>query len=207
MYDDTTAPCTLCHQPASSTYHLGCRRQLEEHLADLPRLYRALEMALVPSRSSSGGGLVSGSRTAPLPVRLEVLDLRARGGVEGILSTWERDVRDQLGWVEPPARGSVEAAVAGSAQFLLDQVPWIAEQHPAAYELTDELRAVVAHCRAALGHEPAERRIILACATDGCVGVLRITLSTPGQQCGRCGTSYGWEELRTLRPAERAVAV
>ncbi|WP_018385290.1 hypothetical protein [Wenjunlia vitaminophila] len=206
MYDDIdTAPCTLCHRPGAGIYHPGCRARLEEHLRVLPRLYRVLEVALVPTRGSSGGP-VTGSRTAPLPCRLDTLDLRARGGIEGVLTTWERDVRELLGWDPPPACGSVEETVVSSAWFLLNQIPWIAEQHPAAYELADEIHQLVAHCRAVLGEEPAERRITLACATPDCTGVLRITLSTPGQQCGRCGTSYGWEALRALRPATRAVA-
>lgn len=198
-------PCAICDRPATYRVHPGCQQRLADNLNALPGLYRDLEQVL-PAGRGHGDGPVSGSRHAPLPVRLDVLDLRARGGIEGILTTWERDVRGLLGWCPPPFRGSIEQTVDGSARFLHDQVPWLCDQHPAVRELAQEIAATVGHARSAVTGERRERPLRVVCATDGCGGILRITLNCDGRRCPRCQTSYSHEQLLDLDLAGRSVA-
>ncbi|MEU1778147.1 MULTISPECIES: hypothetical protein [Streptomyces] len=199
-------PCAICDKPARPRVHDGCRTRLDEDLAALPGLYRRLADVLAPGQT--GGDGRTASRTAPLPVRLDVLDLRARGGIEGILTTWERDVREHLGWASSPFRDdaerrSVEQQVKGAARFLRANLLWICDQHPAVREFADEIRQTAGHARALVTGERPERRITVACP---CGGTLRVTISTPGARCPACGTQYGHTEALQLPLAERRAA-
>lgn len=64
-------------------------------LRELPELYVRLGFAMVPS-SGAGGEKVSGSRTAPLPLRAEVMSLGE--DIAGMLTGWEDSVRKVEGF-------------------------------------------------------------------------------------------------------------
>jgi hypothetical protein len=201
--NDTPAswPCEICRRPSVPRVHPGCQDRLDDNLAQLPALYRALADALAPARR--GGDGRTGSRTAPLPVNEHVLDLRARGGIEGVVASWERDARELLGWAPAPFRGSIEQAIDGAVSFLRANTGWFCEQHPAVYEYAQDIRRLRAECDAILGGERPPRRIPVACP---CGTVLRVTLDTPGRQCGGCGQQYGHAEVLGLPLAERNAA-
>jgi len=194
-------PCPLCLKPSRDTVHASCRQHVYEDLADLPKLYRQLADALEPSRR--GDQARGGTRTAPLPCSLDALDLRARGGIQGVLTSWEDDVRDTLDWELRPFRGSIEQDVDGSAQFLQVQLAWICDSHPAAKELADEIRQIAGQARRLITGEKPPRRIGVTCP---CGTVLRVTLDTPGVRCGGCEAQYGHAEVLRLPMAERAAA-
>lgn len=194
-------PCAICSRPARGRVHDGCRRRLDDDLAALPALYRQLADVLEPGRA--GGDGRTSSRTAPLPVRLDALDLRARGGIEGILTTWEADIRDLLAWAPTPFRGSVEQQVDGASVFLRTNLDWICDQHPAINEFAAEIRQTAGHARTLITGEKPERRITVACP---CGGTLRVTVSTPGVQCPACRQQYGHTEALRLPIAERRAA-
>ncbi|GGP55917.1 hypothetical protein [Streptomyces abikoensis] len=196
-----TATCSLCLTPSGLPAHDRCRRRLSDALNELPDLYRALAAHLAPGRT--GAASRRGSRTPPLPLRLDVLDLRAWGGIEGILTSWERDLCDRLGWATPPFRGTVEQQVDEAARLLRDNLDWIVGCHPAADDFASEIHAVVNQIKAVVTGETPERRLRLACT---CGASLTITLSTPGRRCIRCGQQYGFQELRHLPLAARSAA-
>ncbi|MGK5733322.1 hypothetical protein, partial [Streptomyces sp. URMC 124] len=153
-------------------------------------------------RPGAATGAGPSQHTAPLPVSLDALDLRARGGIEGILTSWERDVRDLLGWSPPPFRGTVEQQVDGAAALLRSNLDWICDQHPAAREFAAEIRQTAGHARALVDGEKPERRITVTCP---CGSTLRVTISTPGARC-HCGQQYGHAEVLQLPMAERRAA-
>ncbi|MFD5508991.1 hypothetical protein ACFWIB_14610 [Streptomyces sp. NPDC127051] len=193
--------CEICRNPSTVRVHPGCVQRLDEGLAALPRLYRELEAHLAPSRRGDNGR--PGSRTAPLPVNERVLDLRARGGIEGVVTTWERDAREALGWESAPFRGDVQQTVDGAAAFLRTQVPWFCDAHPAVFELAQDIRRLRAECEAIIGGEKSPRRIPVQC---GCGTILRITIDTPGARCPGCETQYGHDEVLQLPMADRTAA-
>ncbi|MFV8127506.1 hypothetical protein [Streptomyces syringium] len=199
MYDTAAPaswPCELCNHPSVPRVHDGCRARLDTNLAALPGLYRQLAEALVPGRR--GGDGRTGSRTAPLPVNLDALDLRARGsGIDGVLTSWERDIREILGWAPPPFRGTVEQQVDGATAFLRGNLGWICDEHPAVRELGAEIRQVVGHARGIVTGERPERRVAVACP---CGHTLSVTVSTPGARCTGCGQQYGRTEVLRLLP-------
>lgn len=193
--------CAICRNPSTIRVHPGCQDRLSDNLAALPGLYRQLANHLAPSRSGDGGR--TGSRTAPLPVNERVLDLRARGGIEGVVTTWERVAREDLGWDAAPFRGDVQQTVDGAVVFLLAQVPWFCDAHEAVYELAYDLSRLRAECDAIIGGERPPRRIPVTCP---CGTVLRVTLDTPGARCPGCETQYGHSEVLQLPVAERTAA-
>ena len=199
--NDVISACAICRNPSAARVHEGCEERLDEGLAALPQLYRQLAEHLAPSRRGDNGR--SGSRTAPLPVNERVLDLRARGGIEGVVTTWERDARETLGWEPAPFRGDVQQTVDGAVAFLRLQVSWFCDAHEAVFEFAQDIRRLRAECDAIIGGERPPRRIPVTCP---CGTVLRITLDTPGARCPGCEAQYGHAEVLRLPMAERSAA-
>lgn len=197
---ETIAYCEICLKPSRDRVHNGCRERLADQLRRLPNLYRALADELAPGRSSDGGR--TGSRTAPLPVRLDILDLRARGGIEGILAGWVRDLCDREQW-EFPQYGTVEAAVDSYTAILIGNLGMLCDEHPAIREIAHEIAAIVRQCEALTTGDKPARRIPVACP---CGTVLRVTLDTPGARCSGCDAQYGHAEVLQLPMAQRTAA-
>jgi hypothetical protein len=108
--DDTpqTEPCAICDKPSRTRVHPGCRDRIAANLRALPGLYRRLADALQPGRR--GGDGRSATRNPPLPCSLDSLDLRARGGIEGVVGSWARDLCEREQW-DVPDYTSVQAIV------------------------------------------------------------------------------------------------
>jgi hypothetical protein len=209
--DDVTLPaCTVCqrylHQ--AELGHQACRPctdRIDQQLRSLAGpdgLYAQLADTLHPS-SGSGGPAVSGSRTAPLPVRLGPLSLAARGGVVTILQTWLIDWHETLGYTHPRWEGGLQQQCDQVVERLRILLPWAAEQHGAVDEFARELASIVGQCRAVVTGERPPRRVSVACP---CGQILRITLDTPGIQCPACRQQYGHDDAFRLPLAERRAA-
>ncbi|WP_392971094.1 hypothetical protein [Streptomyces sp. LN245] len=202
--------CTVCLRDlyADELTHQACRPCTDRVGLDLAALagpnglYARLADSLTPGGSSSGPA-VSGSRTAPLPVRLGPLSLAARGGVVTVLQTWLIDWHDLLGYRHPRWEGGLQQQcdqVVGRLRVLL---PWAAEAHGAFDEFARELRDLRRQCETATGGERQPRRVPVACP---CGQTLRITLDTAGVRCPACSTQYGHAEALGLPLAERRAA-
>ncbi|MFI2081450.1 hypothetical protein ACH43Y_14020 [Streptomyces rubiginosohelvolus] len=80
-----------------------CEDRTNKHLAELGPLFRQLnETATLMRGARRPGGATSGSRTPPIPPRLEVLALTANGGVATRLQAIEDSWRQALGWETSP---------------------------------------------------------------------------------------------------------
>lgn len=194
-------PCEICQRPSVPRVHPGCQERLDGNLAQLPLLYRQLAYVLAPGRR--GGDGRTGSRSAPLPVNEQVLDLRARGGIEGVVTSWERDAREILGWTPPPFRGDIEQTIDGATVFLRTNLDWFCDQHAAVYEFAQDVRRLRAECESLVTGETPPRRVTVACT---CGGTMRVTLDTPGVRCPSCGQQYGHTEVLQLPLADRSAA-
>lgn len=183
------AVCPLCRRPAEQQ-HDRCRRAVDEHLRQIPGLYRLLADVLEPGTSPSAR--VSGSRTPPLPVRLEPLSLRGHGGITAILATWETDWRDLRGLPPVETRAGAEQLLAGEtvvddlAAFLRTHLDWAIEHHPAVDEFAGDIRDIVQACHNALGLRNDLMRV------GHCP-----TLNDSGTPCGRA--LYADPYLDTIR--------
>jgi len=211
MLDDAPAPaCTICLRALyeNELGHQACRPctdRVDHNLRSLAGpegLYARLTHHLRPG-SSNGGPAVSGSRTAPLPVRLEPLSLAARGGVVTILQTWLVDWHDLLGYRYPRWEGDLQQQCDQAVHRLRTLLPWAAEQHGAFAEFAHEIAQLRRQCEAATGGEKPPRRVPVQC---GCGQILRVTLDTAGIRCPACETQYGHSEALQLPLAERRAA-
>lgn len=182
-----------------------CQRRTDENLQALAGdtgLYATLQDALQPTRSVVDAR-VSGSRSAPLPLRLEALSLSASGGVVTILQTWLTDWHDQLGWRHPRWEGNLQQQVDQVVKALRVNLEWAATEHPAFADFSAEVASLTRACRAQTTGERPERRITVACP---CGGTLRITISTPGARCAACSTQYARTDVLELPLAQRTMA-
>ncbi|MFP3986918.1 hypothetical protein U9R90_05325 [Streptomyces sp. E11-3] len=193
-------PCEVCSRPSTPRVHPGCQQRIHDNLTALPGLYRALADALVPGRR--GGDGRTATRSAPVPCNLDTLDLRARGGIEGVLASWAADLCERETW-QLPQYGTVEAAVDGYAALLERNLNTICDEHPAVREFADELRNIVGQARRILDGEKPPRRIPVACP---CGQVLRVTVHTPAIKCHGCDQQYGHDEVLRLPMADRSAA-
>lgn len=192
-----TQPCAVCDRPARERVHRGCRDRIDAHLRELPQLYRQLGPALVPGRR--GGDGRTGTRTAPLPCNEAALDLIGRGGIEGVVGGWARDLCEREQW-DIPQFGTIVATVDWACGILGLNLAMICDEHPAVREMADELKSVVGQARRIITGEKPPRRIGVACH---CGRTLKVTLDTPGTRCPDCGTQYGHSEALRLPLAER----
>lgn len=208
---EPTAPtCTICHHGlyADELTAYACRPCADRidlnlrALAGPAGLYALLGGRLMPG-SSSGGPAVSGSKTPPLPLRLEPLSLMARGGVVTILQTWLIDWHDRLDYLHPRWDGDLQQQCDQVVQRLRTLLPWAADKHPAITEFAHEVGQLRRQCEAQVSGERAPRRIPVTCP---CGQTLRITLDTAGARCVGCGAQYGHGELMNLPLAERRIA-
>lgn len=121
--------CTLCDTrelPDGGFLCPVCIRTTRDRLKRLPRMWGALEAWLAPGSSTT----TSYGRTrlveAPLPVRGEVLDLRAAGGIVGVLEDWRESVHATRGFAPPVLAASLPYRVTIAAGALDRQLEWIA---------------------------------------------------------------------------------
>ncbi|MFC8273784.1 hypothetical protein ACFUJR_14925 [Streptomyces sp. NPDC057271] len=153
--------------------------------------------------SGSGGPSVSGSKTAPAPLRVDILSLQcAGGGVLGPLETWVRDW-DEHGHAELNECGTLQQRVDHACRTLRFNLGWAAGNHPAADSFADEINLIHRTLTGITGGEKPARRIPVACP---CGHVIRTTLNTRGETCSGCGADYGHSEILRLPLAGRRAA-
>ena len=202
IYDDApeTVPCAVCDKPARERVHRGCRERIEADLRELPDLYRQLGPALVPGRRGADGR--TGTKTAPLPCSLDALDLLGRGGIEGVVGGWARDLCERERW-DIPQFGTIVAIVDWSCGVLVLNLAMICDEHPAVREMAQELRQIAGQAQRIVTGEKPPRRIGVQCS---CGHTLRVTLDTAGVKCPACSAQYGHSEALRLPLAERRAA-
>jgi hypothetical protein len=196
--------CPLCGRRAEDAQpHPGCIDALDALLQQIPQLYAELAVALEPG--SSAGAHVSGTRTPPLPLRLEPLSLQCRGGIVTILATWRTDWSDHRGLAADPLRAGHEQLLAGHRElahvirFLRAHLDWAAREHPAVDEFATEIHDITRTCRATLGDVQGHRRIGRCPAQLGertCGRVLYADPYAASIRCDRCRTD--WPRARWL---------
>lgn len=198
--DPQSWPCAVCDKPSRPRVHPGCEERMRANLEALPGLYRQLADVLTPGRR--GGPVVSGSRTAPLPCSLDALDLRNRGGIEGVVGGWARDLCERENWTVPDY-GNVRAIIDWACKILTVNLPMICDEHPAVKEIASELRTIRSQAERLITGETPPIRVPVACA---CGNILHVTLDMDGIRCTRCQEQYDHQAMLSLTPTRRAAA-
>ncbi|MFJ6239562.1 hypothetical protein ACIQH0_36380 [Streptomyces griseus] len=190
-----------------------CEDQTAKQLTELGPLFRRLnETSTLMRGARRPGGATSGSRTPPIPPRLEVLALTAAGGVATRLRDIEDSWRKALGWTVAPWRGSPTQAVPEHLKFLTNNLPWAVSSYESVGQDIDDLRKLHAECVAVAANEHRPGRVNIGrCPTRGddgslCRADLTATATSHRVHCGACGAR--WETLREwkqLREQQDAV--
>ncbi|MFJ2848306.1 hypothetical protein [Streptomyces rubiginosohelvolus] len=207
---DTT--CTHCEtpDPTGSALCIPCTTTLTARLQQLPPMYEALAGHLAPG-SASGQGRGGKGHPAPLPLRVDILDLRAE--FETVCG-WLSAVHDARRLQGPRLTGDsltrLHTAVAG----LLAHMPWIV-LWPGAHDLATEIGDLHRSASTVVDPDPRPRgRRIGHCPAayeDGVLCGAVLTLR-PGEQvvsCDWCSASYPpalWAGLKKLIDADAAAA-
>lgn len=171
-----------------------CHGRISGQLKEIPDLYMALDAT---PGSAPGGGRVSGTREAPLGVRVTVLDLLLPAGsgtvtdpnkdqmgnlpVAVVLDQWVSDWRDYRAQKEHRPAPTVPVL----AGWLLNRLDWACQNHPAMDAFAAEIRSVAGALHSAV-HGPQRKQAV----------------HRPGVPCRRCDymtlytTTDGYIECR-----------
>lgn len=191
-----------------------CEDKTAARIAELPSLFRQLNTtaALMRGARRPGGGS-SGSKTPPIPPRLEVLALVGPGGVAARLAAIEDSWRSALGWTVAPWRGSPAQAVPVHVEFLANNLLWACSSYEEVGQDIDDLRRLHGECKAIADNERRPGRVqIGACPGQLEAGLcgqpLTASAASHRVRCGTCGSRWETlEEWHQLRAAQEQVLV
>lgn len=211
-------PCQLCrphctgHVDDNRAVCQPCRDKLRGQLNDIPDLYAALDDELLAQRNT--GPKVSGTREAPIPGRLDVLNLRGPGSTANMpiadqhgaipifaaLESWERDWRHCRGLAITGMWPDIPHALTAIVRFLDAHLDWACDYHGAIGEFAADVRGVAQSIKAAQGDRP-DTVFVGHCPViaDGktCGARLRASTWHDTIRCPACQTV--WERLEWER--------
>ncbi|OMI34396.1 hypothetical protein [Streptomyces sparsogenes] len=208
--------CTACGRDLweSEAGRLACRpceTRTGERLGELATIFQQINSSAALMRGARRGGApTSGSRTPPIPPRLEVLSLAATGGVATRLRDIEDAWRAALAWTIAPWRGSPAQAVPEHLRFLINNLPWACDAYESVGQDVEEIRQLHAECKQALTHDRKPGRVsvgVCPVVVDGelCGAQLTASAANSRIRCGTCGAQWddmwGWRELRQAQEA------
>ena len=191
-----------------------CETATRTRLNQLPGLFARLNKttALMPGSRKTGGSAPSGSRTPPLPLRLDVLSLIApKGGVAEKLQNIEDAWRKALGRRIGTWAGSPTEAVPTHAQFLVINLEKACETYESIGQDIDNIRRLHSQCTAILEQKPRIGNVKIGiCPTvlegQHCGEQLYASGRSFKTACQTCGTVWeGEHEWRQLRAAQQEV--
>lgn len=199
--------CLLCdeHDDTGGALCPGCTKATRVRLEALPVLYRALAPLLTPSVSVGQGRSGKGG-PAPIPVTLDILDIRGPGGMASLLESWVDAVRHERGRPEQPHTGSPEGRVDRAVGALLGHLPWIAVSWSEAGDFAKEVKELARSVSTMIRPPDTQRgtRIGNCPAIDLsgalCGAVLRLAPGEKAVRCEWCGNRYPpfvWAQLKT----------
>ena len=195
--------CSNCRRDTERLICDSCWQFAIEQLKTFPQRYGELESELLPSRGY--GQRVSGTRTPPLPVRLETLHLRS-GGISRPLMQHETSIRIELQHTKITFRGDELGRITKSVEYLTAQEEWIYKNYVDADRLTESIIHISNQIKYVLGWK-SDEILIGVCPTmdtDGnaCGTPLRVNIkileSGGNITCKRCKTTWEDERWRFL---------
>ena len=211
--------CGLCERQLKHG-HLcpGCTDATTQRLERMPKLWAALAAFLAPSSGTAPQYGRTRPAEAPLPVREHVLNLRAAGGIAGVLEDWRAAMQADRGWGPPARPADIGRRVVVAARGLAVNMDWIAAEWPEAGAFALEVRALEQDVLTIVDPEdPDERRQRQGTRIGYCVAALpddevcgAVLRAYPGEAlltCRWCSAEYGPEQyllLKKLQPSEAA---
>ena len=219
-YPDDQAPAYRCtHCPrllhADELHRQVCKvceDRAGTQLRDLATLYGQLADVLQPGATPSGGGRVTTSKSAPLPVALQPLSLRGPGGIVTVL------VGIEIRWLEanrfttPGFRGNYEQELPKCVKVLVNQLPWASDEYAL---VADDLRLISTLHGQATSAVTGERDVRVPLGTcptviddatgEVCGTKLRTSPWATSIRCGLCNTQWARDDWLRLGAAMRGI--
>lgn len=185
---------------------------------DAPSVRQLHPLSAGPIRAAGASSRVSGSREAPVPVRLDLVDLTAparlpnpmRGPGYYPRSLWPEDqighqpiatrldlwARDWITHQRCPGDHLPDPAVPALITWLSVRCGWACDEHPAVDEFAAEMRDLRTVLSAANDDGPVYPEPILAVPCSGCdtLALFRPVKSPYRAECGGCGKLYTDDE-------------
>jgi len=201
--------CALCRRPTERSLCFNCWNYALDKLQGFPDDYNKLEKELLPSKGTSER--VGGSKTPPIPVRLETLYLRT-GGISKPLMEHEGVIRVEQRHTRITFRGEELNRIIITCKYLTAQAQWIFENYEDAAKLAETINEINKRINAVLGFK-SELMTIGICPSlddDGneCGAKLQInpsTLTSFGDiKCKACNTVWPSQRWRLLGRAINA---
>ncbi|PVC73499.1 hypothetical protein [Streptomyces sp. CS081A] len=181
-----------------------CEQRIDYNLRQIAGpsgLYARLCLRTTPGKNSDGP-VVSGTRGAPIPPNLHILNLVAGGGIVSDLETWVDDWASH-GLTQPTHGGRLQHRVDHAVRALRLGLPRAAERHPALKNFSDEIQAIIRRCQPIICDEKPLQVIRVACP---CGRTISLTLATTGETCTGCHTTYDQRAVKELPLIARRAA-
>lgn len=195
--------CPICRKKCEALVCDSCWTLALDRLVKIPEGYQALEEELIPSQGV--GERVGGSKTPPIPVKLEVLHLRTQGIKEPLL-IHEARIRAQQNHTQITFRGDTYNYIFQSVRYLLGQHEWVKKNYTEIDHLVKDIALISRAINSALGHR-SDLVTIGTCPTiddtgETCGYKLQVNPSTLSNFsdiiCSSCGTKWTSTRWRLL---------
>ncbi|MER5875475.1 hypothetical protein ABT119_06040 [Streptomyces sp. NPDC001910] len=189
-----------------------CEERTTGRLTELPALFARLNTtaALMRGAQRAGGGS-TGTKTPPIPPRLDVLALVGPGGVAARLSAIEDSWRQALGWTVAPWRGSPGQAVPQLVAFLTNNLLWACSSYEEVGQDIDDLRRLHTECTSIVNDKPRYGNVKIGLCPvliddRRCGEQLYASARSFKTSCSTCLARWeGDDEWRQLRAAQEVV--
>ena len=202
--------CPICRKKTEAMLCEPCWSVTVDRLSKIPEGYLSLGEELEPSRGV--GERVGGSKTPPIPVKLEVLHLRTTGIKEPLL-IHEARIRYQQQHTKITFRGNTYNYIAKACEYLVTHKNWIKANYTEIDHLAKDVAIITKSINTALGYR-SELVTIGTCPSldeDGktCGYKLQVNPSTLNSfsdivclSCGTTWTSTRWRLLGRMLDAD-----
>ena len=195
--------CALCRKPTERALCPNCWGYSLEKLQTFPNKYNQLESEMLPAKGY--GERVGGSKTPPIPVRVETLHLRT-GGISKPLTAHEQKIRIEQSHTHITFRGEEYNRIEMTCKYLTAQSEWIFTSYQEVGKLAVDIDSINKQINTVLGYR-SELLTIGTCPSvddkgETCGNKLQInpvTLTNFGDiKCRACGTVWSSKKWRLL---------
>lgn len=201
--------CILCRKDTGRSLCVRCWDYSLDKLRAFPKKYDELADELLPSQGR--GERVGGSKTPPIPVKLETLHLRS-GGISKPLMAHEAQIRIERQHTRIVFRGQEINRITITCKYLTAQAEWIFRHYSNIDGLAQDIESINKRINAVLGFR-SELMTIGTCPAQSesgevCGAKLQVNpalLNTFDDiKCRACGTEWSSEKWRLLGRMLRA---
>jgi len=195
--------CASCRRATERSLCPSCWEYSVEKLKSFSSKYKQLESEMLPAQGY--GERVGGSKTPPIPVRVETLHLRT-GGISKPLMAHEANIRVEQRHTRITFRGEEHNRIEITCRYLTAQQEWIFTSYQEVGKLAADIDLINKQINTVLGYR-SDLLTIGTCPSvddkgETCGNKLQVnpaTLTSFGDiKCRACNTVWSSEKWRLL---------